>query len=1124
MERINLNIAKYEAIWQESGWAIMCNELSHDLKVAAEKIGYQIDFITQHYKQTGTAQNAQYAQTKLQEYVTQYEKERQIVEALDDIFCNDKVPDYREISITENTPNGDVFGLDYENFKVKKSWGRSKHDSPIDALVFKGFPTFGAKWFFQIDNATENINPGRIYLAGNDFEDYDGYSIYNIMLISRNPVNLLKMMRHFKLSYSEVYIYGKNEKGQFDYVSTKQIDAIELDYYFDQTYPWVEKELQLLHADKEGRKIAAFEIPGQPISMTLEEAIEKRLRDAESNKKFKDSENRKKGAAKERAAIRVVSYQNLEEIESDAVVAERLVTKDAVWPEYDIEGEKIKGTEPGAAYWKTEIRAACGSKPFDSVDSRQVYVKGIEKLKTLISACDTLAQLGKVYEQWTNLEEVKGWVGDLENLGGKEKATWYRNEWYNIRKKIEAVFGVRLLNTLTLSSESAKEKHLNARLYNPFTKQQQDEVVEQAVDGVKYTLERIYNGIFTYPNEQGKIDSIKYYEQRLEMFQQRKGLTATQQVREANWSWATSSKNKTGGGAGSRTAIAVNTKEPLSHIIRKGGMEVPYISSTNINNEFADQAGFYSVEYGNSLPDREREQHANRFYQAMVDWEELTGLSVKKLNQFGNLGIAFGSRGKSGHAATYFGGYRVINLSRKHGDGSLAHEYWHYLDDVLARASGPKSEVNGQSAWFASESGAANPFIADKVRKIMHFIKSGTSKAKFIFKADDNRYRLERYKGETIEDTIKNIQRANPIYANYREKKGNKNQREVYGKLAAMHGLEFIEVTLTVDGSQQYSNSKAMGSEYWIRNVELFARAGESYIWNKMERTGVFNNYLQSLKLERFREAGYEPPYPEGKEADTIYMLFEDLVQEIAKQLEAKSTVDYSKGLRVNSIEQEDEEGRTTDMETDVTEPNPAAASGELAKGTKIRIKSGAPLNTEHEGFGYAEIVKLDWVSDKNGKDYVIVFPDNLIETLNEDYFEVVVDSEEKSPKNKPDTSYQKSITDWTDATPSEAAEVEKLMWQELAKQQGAGMSNLSKTEFTKLAMQMLGLHRFMQTPEGKEMSDRIDREVLGEPDPTADILAAIVGLELLLDDNDDNDMVADVKAAIAGLQLLIEE
>jgi len=85
-------------------------------------------------------------------------------------------------------------------------------------------------------------------------------------------------------------------------------------------------------------------------------------------------------------------------------------------------------------------------------------------------------------------------------------------------------------------------------------------------------------------------------------------------------------------------------------------------------------------------------------------------------------------------------------------------------------------------------------------------------------------------------------------------------------------------------------------------------------------------------------------------------------------------------------------------------------------------------------------------------------------------------------------------------------------------------MSNLSKTEFTKLAMQMLGLHRFMQTPEGKEMSDRIDREVLGEPDPTADILAAIVGLELLLDDNDDNDMVADVKAAIAGLQLLIEE
>lgn len=328
---------------------------------------------------------------------------------------------------------------------------------------------------------------------------------------------------------------------------------------------------------------------------------------------------------------------------------------------------------------------------------------------------------------------------------------------------------------------------------------------------------------------------------------------------------------------------------------RRGGIILPWITATNIDNVYSEKVGFYSIEYGNSMPDKEREQHANRFYQAIVDLEELTGLNVKKINQYGKLGIGFGTRGGAGHAATYFGGYRIINLSRKSGDGSLAHEYGHYIDDILSKVAGKKQKVNGSLGHFASQSGAKDGGINDALQAIMRRIYKGESSVEVTFKAQ-KKYSYRIGKHDTVESAI------NYVKSRINSYKKNAYQKQIFGYIADKFGLPSVTVTLPLKGSRYYANCRAMGSDYWVEEVELFARVWESYIWLKMEKTGVFNNYLQSNPYTKFIGMGIGPPFPEGQEAEDFYVLTENLVQAMRNNLKMASTTVFE-GERVDENE-----------------------------------------------------------------------------------------------------------------------------------------------------------------------------------------------------------------------------
>lgn len=108
---------------------------------------------------------------------------------------------------------------------------------------------------------------------------------------------------------------------------------------------------------------------------------------------------------------------------------------------------------------------------------------------------------------------------------------------------------------------------------------------------------------------------------------------------------------------------------------------------------FSEEFGFRGVQFGNYVENKKRQQDLNQAYDGLIDLSEAIGVPPRALSLDGKLGIAFGARGNGGKnpaAAHYETGNAVINLTKKNGSGSLAHEWFHALDNYFANGSTSK--------------------------------------------------------------------------------------------------------------------------------------------------------------------------------------------------------------------------------------------------------------------------------------------------------------------------------------------------------------------------------------------------------------------------------------------------
>lgn len=115
--------------------------------------------------------------------------------------------------------------------------------------------------------------------------------------------------------------------------------------------------------------------------------------------------------------------------------------------------------------------------------------------------------------------------------------------------------------------------------------------------------------------------------------------------------------------------------------------------------ELLDQFGFRAIEYGEWLPQKERQEVINMAYDSFADLAQALNLRPKDVSLGGELAVAFGARGTGGRGAAlahFEPGRFVMNMTRMKGAGSLAHEWFHAFDRKMA--------VDMGTGLYASES------------------------------------------------------------------------------------------------------------------------------------------------------------------------------------------------------------------------------------------------------------------------------------------------------------------------------------------------------------------------------------------------------------------------------------
>lgn len=164
--------------------------------------------------------------------------------------------------------------------------------------------------------------------------------------------------------------------------------------------------------------------------------------------------------------------------------------------------------------------------------------------------------------------------------------------------------------------------------------------------------------------------------------------------------------------------------------------------------DFLKAFGFRGVEFGNYVEGPRRQQDLNDAYDALMDLSKITGLPPRSLSLGGKLGLAFGARGHGGKnpALAHYEPYKaVINLTKKRGAGSLGHEWFHALDNVLAQEHEP-----GRVAYFSENiASISHVELLEAMERLRHVLRYDTGVVTRSRMLD--KFRSKPYWGTTVE-------------------------------------------------------------------------------------------------------------------------------------------------------------------------------------------------------------------------------------------------------------------------------------------------------------------------------------------------------------------------------------
>ena len=353
------------------------------------------------------------------------------------------------------------------------------------------------------------------------------------------------------------------------------------------------------------------------------------------------------------------------------------------------------------------------------------------------------------------------------------------------------------------------------------------------------------------------------------------------------------------------------TPPQLEHVRRTGP---DYRSGQEITGQhYLETFGFRGGEFGNWMNQNDRQASLNMGFEALKDLASALQISDKDIAYQGTLAIAFGARGSGNAAAHYEPLRKVINLTKMHGAGSLAHEWWHGFDDYLGTRMGAKGFLSEQPRLYPlfqkliytmkykpeTPEQAAKRTEAQNERTRKNAASWLDSAVLGSLKRYGNEEQMETYavlreaflSGET--GSVERLSAFKKAVTGRVIPKSERERLELFERM--LHGVQEQETPqIGRTETDYYRNSVRMGKEcekdggYWDSNVEMTARAFSCYIKDKLPYQ---SDYLAghadcavTLVAGKDGKMDVLKAYPEGEERKAINAVFDEMMAELKRE------------------------------------------------------------------------------------------------------------------------------------------------------------------------------------------------------------------------------------------------
>lgn len=348
------------------------------------------------------------------------------------------------------------------------------------------------------------------------------------------------------------------------------------------------------------------------------------------------------------------------------------------------------------------------------------------------------------------------------------------------------------------------------------------------------------------------------------------------------------------------------TREATGEDPRVGGKQIGTTDPERLRTE----TNMRGVQFGKYVSQKDRGLHVESAHAALSDLSDVLNVPLEDISLSGRLGLAFGARGRGSAAAHYETDQFNINITRKLGGGSLAHEWGHFLDNVMCHAYGlekPSTQLgtdtvaNGRLLSTYAFRGNIPESVPLKVResfqKVHDAIHKGEPKKPDIQEYKDALEAERKSKREVLALRRKDVNEYNrrvPEHNRLAERRHylgqffRSDEKYDHVKEPRPFEQERIDNFMASIPSRFRADCEAMNSSYLANPAEMFARSFEAFVEDELKNNGRRNNYLvmstQDIqttgKTSSLTPAGEEAQiYPQGEDRQRINEAMRGLIE-----------------------------------------------------------------------------------------------------------------------------------------------------------------------------------------------------------------------------------------------------